>query len=317
MSYISDMKKMNDDARKHRDGVWLSVKITFIALGVALILFLVTLLISLLLGGIGKKDTEPPVVIPAKSSRVVGYIGNIPIYKKMIIVEDNVDSLDDIIIKIDNKEVDINKEGEYKVYYTVMDTSGNTTEFTIIYIVKRNDYKYEDLEELIGQKAAELGITKTMSDTQKVKKIYEYVNSKSTIAFNDESNIPNINRANWEVDWIEEAIRVLDTREGDCYSYYSLSKAFFEYFGIDNIGIKRAERSDEPGTHFWSVVKVESGWYYYDSTRLAGEFEDKTRNACLITEAKLKGYRTSDGGEEFYLMDKPSGFPKIATKEVD
>ena len=174
--------------------------------------------------------------------------------------------------------------------------------------------------ELIAEKAEELGITKSMSKTEQVKKIYAYVNSKETIYFTDESNIPDINRDSWESDWMEEAVRTLESEQGDCYSYYSLSKAFFEYFGIENIGIRRAENyegADEDGTHFWSVVKVEGGWYYYDATRLAGSFNDGTRNACLITEAKLKSYRTSKGEDTFYKMTKPAGFPAIATKEID
>ena len=121
-------------------------------------------------------------------------------------------------------------------------------------------------------------------------------------------------------DWTEEAVRTLESEEGDCYSYYSLSKAFFEYFGIENVGIRRSENyedAEEDGTHFWCVVNVEEGWYYYDATRLAGTFDDGSRNACLITEAKLKSYRGSHGEDYFYKMIKPVGFPQISTKELD
>jgi len=86
------------------------------------------------------------------------------------------------------------------------------------------------------------------------------------------------------------------------------------------VGIRRAENyegCEEDGTHFWSVVKVEEGWYYYDATRLAGSFNDDTKNACLITEAKLKSYVGSKGETYFYNMVKTVGFPTVATKELD
>ena len=93
--------------------------------------------------------------------------------------------------------------------------------------------------------------------------------------------------------------------EGDCYSYYAVSKAFFEYYGIENCGMQRNSTKKElSGTHYWNIVKVEGGWYYFDATRLAGTFQNGSRNACLVTEADLNGYKTSDGNPYFYKMNK-------------
>lgn len=317
MSYINDKEKMNKEASIYRKRVWLVIKITFCVIAVLLLAFCVTLVISLMRGDKANADTEPPTIIAPSGNTVVGYVGESPIYKKMIRVYDNVDPSP--AVTVDNSGVNINQEGSYKVYYVVTDEAGNISRYTLTYVIKKAEYSQAQLMELIAQKASELGITKDMSKTEQVKKIYAYVNSKDTIYFTDESNIPDIDRDSWESDWTEEAVRTLESEEGDCYSYYSLSKAFFEYFGIENVGIRRSENyegAEDDGTHFWSVVKVENGWYYYDATRLAGTFNDGSRNACLITESKLKSYRGSHGEDYFYNMIKPAGFPQISTKEI-
>ena len=314
MSYNNDKEKMNQEIEDRKRLVWTIIKITFIAFAVVLVIFAVVLTVTLITGAGKSGDDMPPEISGRDGGRVVGYVGESPKFKQMVKVVDDSDPAPQL--QIDNSKVNINEEGEYKVYYRAIDESGNVSEiYTLVYVVKSKEYSEDTLMSLIAEKAEDLGITDSMSDTEKVRAIYKYVNSSSTIEFTDESNIPNIKRTNWQIDWIEEAIRALDSEEGDCYSYYSLSKAFFEYFGIENIGVKRADSSEEPGTHFWSVVKVEEGWYYYDATRLAGEFSDGTTNACLITQAKLDSYRTSKGGKEFYKMGKV-GSIVISTKEL-
>ena len=316
MSYINDKEKMNKEAQEHRSRVWSVIRITFIAFAAFLLVFCITLTVSLIFGKDSSKDKEAPVI--SGSKRVIGYVGESPTFKKMVSVTDNTDPAPHL--EVNAKAVDINKEGEYKVYYQAVDEAGNKSGvYTVIYVVKSKEYHIDTLMEIIAKKADSLGITEDMTDTEKVRKIYSYVNKQETVYFTDESNVPNINRNNWETDWIEEAILTLESGDGDCYSYYSLSKAFFEYFDIENVGIRRSENyqgAEDDGTHFWSVVKVEEGWYYYDATRLAGSFSDGTKNACLITEAKLKSYKGSHGEDYFYNMVKPAGFPMVATKEL-
>ena len=314
MSYISDKEKMKREVSEHKKRVWSVVKLTFIVFFLSLILFCVVFAVSVALNGFGDKDTLPPEIVGPRSGKVIGYVGESPLYKQMVSVSDNMDDAPEI--QVNNKNVDINKPGEYEVKYRAVDKAGNVSEiYTLIYEVKSNEYSRDTLMALIAETAEELGITKDMTKKQQVRKIYAFVNSRKAVKFTNESNIPNIDRDNWEIDWVEEAVRALDTREGDCYTYYSLSKAFFEYFNIDNEGVQRSALSEEEGTHFWSMVKVEEGWYYYDATSLGGQFGDGTKNACLITQSKLDSYETSKGGKEFYLMDsKPS---KISKRPLD
>ena len=226
--------------------------------------------------------------------------------------------------------IDSSKLGTYTVKYIVTDTAGNKGAYTLTLIIKNGEYSEQKLMALVEAKAKELGITKEMSKEEQVRKIYNFVH-KWVQWGTDESQVSKIytalypnadqfSRSTWEEDWVAEAILSFTKRDGDCYSYYSLSKAFFEYFEIENLGIMRSKDAKEAGTHFWNVVNIGTKenpqWYYYDATELAGEFSDGTDNGCLMTEAKLKSYITSDGraDNEFYKFEKWNGFPTISTK---
>ena len=330
MSYISDKEKMKKDVQERKNTVLFAIKITFFAFAVALLVFCITFVLSAIFGW-GEDSKKTDNLDPSISQNfnidgfdtfnggVVGYVGQTPTFKKFIVLSDGV--ISDI-----QHNVDINTEGTYPVKYTITDTDGNVSYFTLQYVVKKAEYSDAMLMETIARIAEQLGITKSMTKVEQVRAIYKYVNSSSTVKFTDESNIPNIDRNKWESDWREEAVLGLESNEGDCYTYYSISKAFFEYFGIENIGIKRAENyegAEDDGTHFWSAVNVGEGgaakWYYYDATRLNGYFngDRSDNNACLITEEKLKTHRTSKGGDYFYRMVKPAGFPKISGEELD
>ncbi len=265
------------------------------------------------LGGNGA-DRQKPVITLKSGDAIYMYVGENIAWKSFVNVSDNSGS---VTLEPNASRVNKDKEGKYTVTYIATDASGNRTELDVTVIVAKKEYSQTTLMENIAKKATVLGITESMSTEQKVRKIYEYVNSKETVLFTDESNIPNINRKNWKTDWVEEAARTLESHEGDCYSYYSLSKAFFEYFGIENEGIQREAVANMEGTHFWSIVNIGNDtWYYYDATRLAGEFSDGTKNSCLITLQKLQGYLTSDKEKGFYNFN-PQNYPTASTKELN
>lgn len=330
MSYKSDKEKMQKEAQAHRKTVLLIIKITFVAFAVLLFAFCVTAVLSRLFGwdNFAGGDDKAPIIsqntrvegFEVYNGGVVGYVGVTPTFKKFILVSDDTDELPTVTVE---HNVNIDVAGSYRVKYTATDASGNTSEKTLIYEVKKEEFSNAMLMEAVAEKADELGITKEMSKVEQVRAIYAYVNN--AIDFTNESNVPDIDRAKWQSDWLEEAVRGFETLAGDCYTYYSMSKAFFEYFGIENYGIKRAENyegAEEDGTHFWSAVNIGEGedrWYYYDSTRLNGYFngDRSDKNACLITESKLKSHKTSDGESYFYRMTKGGDFPTISTEELD
>lgn len=335
MSYKVDKEIMKKEVDAHKNLVLFAIKITFIAFAACLLIFCITLILSAVFGwekGSSSSDNIAPTVsqnlnidgFDTFNGGVIGYVGQTPTLKKFIIISDDTD--ESPVISNIQHDIDSNTEGTYTIKYTVSDASGNLSYFTLKYVVKKAEYSDAMLMEQIAKIAQELGITKNMTKVEQVRAIYKYVNSSSTVYFTDESNIPNIDRSKWESDWREEAVLGLESKKGDCYTYYSISKAFFEYLGIENIGIKRAENyegAEDDGTHFWCIVNVGEGgadkWYYYDATRLSGYFngDRSDNNACLITEQKLKTHRTSKGEDYFYRMVKPANFPKIATEELD
>ena len=306
MSYKSDKNKMNKQLSDKKNRLAFIIKITFIALFVSLIALVITLFVVMFV------DNEAPVIKPAGAEEVIGYVGEIPTYKKYVVVTDNLDG--NIEPEVNSTGVNINKEGRYIVRYRAIDSAGNETRYELIYVVKKDSkYKQQKLNEWVEYYAGTLGITKNMGKQEQVERIYSFVNN--IIAWSGgigTSNIPDIDRNNWKIDWIEEAIRTFELYEagdceGDCYSYYSVSKAFFEYFGIKNIGLRRNLSLDEDhGTHFWNIVDIGNGkWYYYDATKLKGTFADGTRNACLINQTKLDSYQvTGKDKYNFYMISQ-------------
>ncbi len=322
---LNYLNQLTERLNHHKKILPACVLCTMAALALALVVTVVGVIVSL------ATDSEAPVIEGPAGDVAVVYVGDNVAYKSFVKVTDN---RDDYTLEIDQGQVNLDREGTYRVTYVATDGAGNETTYVLRLTVKSRQYSEDALMALVAQKAEALGMSADMSKTELVRMIYDYVNSpahgpnEANIYFSDESNTPNQYnqsgiRKDWETDWVEEAVRTLqmDRMKGDCYTYYSVSKAFFEYFGIENIGIQRSDDSAEDGTHFWSVVNVGSGdapkWYYYDSTRLGGSFtSDGKKNACLITEEKLTSYRTSTGGDGFYTFDKPSGFPTVARKEL-
>ena len=348
MSYKNEKEQMNEEMKRHKNLVIKIIKITFIAFSVALVALAVTFVINLLNGGLfaSKKDTVAPSISAREGTTVIGYLGESPTYKKYVVVSDDVDEEPELAIN--SSKVNIDEEGTYTVLYRAKDKAGNISNvFELTYVVKNKQYSKEKLMSMVADLAERKGITKNMSTIDQVKAIYKIINIDYNITFSTagdlgESNIPNIDRDNWKTDWIEEGIRTLELYNagegvGDCYSFYAVSKAFFEYFGIKNIGIRRDTKIDDEldsngnrkGTHFWHIVDVGGGkWYYYDATRLARPFNDGTKNACLITQEKLDSYVTSSGGTYFYKLAKTdecldfssagiTSFPKIGTNVIN
>jgi hypothetical protein len=329
------MRAFREDSARHRKLVFLIIKITVIILTVAFLALTASLIVDLVggpstgavSGGDSEADRSAPTVRVKNGDVIYIYVGEAPVWKSYVEVLDS--SGTGKITDVDVSAVDQDVPGSYQVKYTVADSAGNTETYTVEVVVTKKEYSYQMLMDMVALKAESLGITKDMTKQQQVFAIYEYVNSpgktrnEANIVFVNESNIQSISRKNWRTDWIEEAILTLQNGSGDCYSYYSLSKAFFEYFGIENEGIRRTDsKSEYSGTHFWSMVNVGTTdspkWYFYDSTRLSGKFSDGTNSACLRTYDELFSYVPSDPGydaNDFYVFDE-SKYPTAATTKI-
>ena len=312
------MKRYQKEYQRRQNRMALILKITVIALAVAILTTGVLFGVMLATDGFSSvddsesdKDVDLSITGPAEGYVIV-YIGDKPSYKSFVKTTGKGE------LKFEHN-VNLEQAGTYTVHYTF----GNLT-YDLTVLVRQRTFTdadrvalYEKIDRIVEEKGMSVG-----TKTEQIRKIYNFVNNYIHWG-SDRSNIADahgtaFSRNTWRDDWEEEAALALESGEGDCYSYYSLSKAFFERLGIENLGIQRSALSNEPGTHFWNIVDIGNGtWYYYDATRLAGSFSDGTKNGCLMTEAKLQSYVTSKGGKEFYKFDEWEGFPTIAEQEVN
>lgn len=321
--------------------MWKIITVTMVALATAIIITAVGGGVMLLekfvpLGDTteegGGEDKKAPT-LTAVNDTIIIYTGETLSYNKFVKTSDNSDG--EIKLKQTKSNVNQGVPGEYEVTLVAVDEAGNKSKaLTLKVIVKDKIYSEEALMEKVEKMASkELGYTKTTTKPKAeiVRDIYNFVRDPSAsaqsanIVFdNSRSNAPSQllqngqkNRKNWKIDWIEEAVLTLDLIEagrgiGDCYTYYSVSKAFFEYFGIENVGIQRAASSTQGGTHYWHAVKVDGVWYYYDSTRSGSQFHSDgvvDNNSCMITETRLLSYiiNRPDSGtrnDDYYVIDK-------------
>lgn len=244
-------------------------------------------------------DTEPPVISGVKD--LMAYIGEGISYRSGIILTDNCNG--EITLEVDSSAVNLTKEGIYPVVYRATDLAGNTATAQAnvhVYLEEITlDMLYEEIDPLIVSLNL-LGRSKE----QQARAIFEFVHTDAKITYVDSSD---------KTSWIRAAYFCLKDRKGDCFSYFSLSKAFFERLGIENLDIQRL-----PGytsdTHYWSLINIaEDGasaqWYHYDATRL----RDVTGSGCLLTDRQVDAF--SRIRSNFYLYDRTL-YPTTATAEI-
>lgn len=259
-------------------------------------------------------DKEAPVIKGPDTNSITTYLGEGIAYRKAVEVTDN--CFGEVTLDIDSSAVNLEVAGNYKVLYKATDAAGNSSGvYTLTVTVLAEKITQEMLMEKIGVLASQLGITKDMSKEEQVKKIFKYVNSPGVSAQN--ANVRFTNESNTDrSDWIREAYYTLQNESGDCYSYFALSKAFFEYFGIENLDIERAKNTGNDGTHFWSMVNIGAKsaprWYYYDATRLA--IPHSTGSGCLFTEAQLEDYNQKKNN---FLAFDHTGYPTASTQTIN
>ena len=257
-------------------------------------------------------DTEPPTI--KAPSAITGYVGEGVAYLKDVEALDNCYG---VTISVDSSAVDTSRAGTYMVKYTATDAAGLTTTLTLTVNILQERVTEEQLMAKIEVLAGELGITKSMSKEEQVRRIFGYVNSPRASA--GAANIVFTNSSNTDrSDWMREAYLTIDRGEGDCYSYFAVSKAFFHYFGIANHDIQRsAGVTTQTGTHFWSMVNIGTDknpqWYYYDATRLAKPHS--TGSGCLFTEAQLEDYNNNVNSG--FLTFNHAGYPSAATTVIN
>ncbi|MBQ1229611.1 MAG: hypothetical protein IIX80_01125 [Clostridia bacterium] len=252
-----------------------------------------------------QRDNVPPVIEGA--SDLVSTEGLGISYRAGITVTDNCD--DAVRLEVDSSAVNIHKQGVYPVIYTATDNAGNQTVCRVQVYVYREAVSMEDLMEKIAPIAATL-CPEGASKYEKAEAIYDYVYyNVDYVSYSDKS------------DWIRAAYEGLRTGSGDCFTYFALSKAFFTYFGIENMDIHRTEGIVDE-RHYWNYVNISSDpaaprWYHFDATPLAGA----THRGCLLTDAQIRAYSegrvSEDGVRNYFYAYDSADYPKSDTRIIN
>ncbi len=242
------------------------------------------------------QDTEPPILTGVGD--LIAYVGEGVSYRKGVSVTDNCGG--ELELDVNASSVDTSKEGVYPVVYIARDHAGNKATATVNVHVYQEKITLEMLYEKIDPLIDELGLLNMTKEVQ-ARRIFHFVHTDAHIAYVDTSD---------KTSWIREAYLTLETRKGDCFSYFSLSKAFFERLGIENLDVQRLPGYTDD-THYWSMINIgpeggEDAWYHYDATRL----RDISYDAALLTDAQLQAFSTHVR-KYFYLYD-PSAYPASA-----
>ena len=219
------------------------------------------------------------------------YAGGTVSYRSGIIVTDDQDESPQLTI--DSSQVNLSQAGVYEVIYTATDAAGNATVFPTTVTVSEKPANWAEPETIYAM-ADELllGIvTDTMTDREKVQAIYRYMHL----------NFAYLNYAD-KTDALQAAYLMMTNRGGDCYSYFALSKLFFDRLGIPNINVVRIENPYRRSKHYWSLVSVDGGetYYHFDCTPRSTT-ANGTRNFCLVTDAYLVEYMIRSPG--YYIRD--------------
>ena len=233
------------------------------------------------------EDTEPPVIEGVEKLTVS--VGESISYKRNVTVSDNYD--ENVTLRIDSSEVDLDTPGDYTVIYIAEDAAGNVTEKKTVVHVKPAGVQ-SATEEMVNEKADEILsqiTTDGMSQREVAKAIFDWVHSK--IGWSD--GTPKTN-------WIQGAYRGLFERKGDCYVYASTAKCLLTRAGIANmdIGFSNPNR-----THYWNLVDLGEGWYHFDATR-------RTDGSSFFyySDADIRAYSSTHNGSHAY---DPSQYPEI------
>lgn len=222
------------------------------------------------------EDNEAPVFTGLADKLI--FIGDSYSYRSGVSVKDN--SGEELAFEIDASGVNLATEGEYTVTYKASDYAGNETSKTIVLTVKNHEYSLEEVNELADAVLAKI-IKDGMSDYDKCCAIYKWVRQ----------NIGYISHSD-KGDYLKSAYEGFVKKQGDCYTYFSVSKVLLTQAGIQNRDIEKIPAKTR---HYWNLVNIGDGWYHFDTTprSAGGEF-------CMLTNDQMLAYSQKHYGSHNY-----------------
>ncbi|MBR5969546.1 MAG: transglutaminase domain-containing protein [Lachnospiraceae bacterium] len=217
------------------------------------------------------QDTTPPVItVP---DYLTGKRGETISYKQGVTVTDN--SRAEISLEINIDEVMVNMEGSYPVYYRATDPSGNTAEAMTQMIIEDAHVPTEEENRILAKQLLAEIVTYEMTDQEKTTAVFDWCH---------DNIIPRPKAVNWDI--VYGIYDGLYYKEGNCFTSFVTSTYLLDLLGTESRRVTSVLSNG--ATHVWSLVRVESGWYHFDTTKLPGGY------CCLLqTDAQVNAYAAS------------------------
>lgn len=219
-------------------------------------------------------DQEGPAIDGVRD--ITLYQGGTVAYRSGVTVTDNRDDAPEL--SIDSSAVDLTTPGVYEVVYTASDGAGNVSEARATVTVLEKRESYVELDEIYDRADEILAtiVNDTMSDEEKVTAIYQWIRGHCGYSNHSEKD-----------DWRQAAYRMMKSRSGDCFNYFSLCKLMLERLEIPNIDVVKVKNYPSDSMHYWSLVSVDGGetYYHVDTTPRIGGGE-----FCLVTDRFMDNY---------------------------
>ena len=232
------------------------------------------------------QDKTPPQLYGVVNR--TAYVGEPIAYFAEVYAEDDVDGRVEVTVE---SGVQPDRTGTYEVVYTAADRSGNTVSAKCKFKLVTTNVTDDEVRELAKGVIAEI-TTDDMVKAEKLKAVFDYVRK----------HVKYVNSSD-KSDWRKEAVRGFRTGKGDCFTFYSVTRALLDEIGVEYMSINRINGKTQ---HFWTIVNLGTGWYHFDTT-IASHHKHK----CFMwtnEQCKVKPY--------FWRYDH-SKYPEIATEKFD
>lgn len=241
------------------------------------------------------KDTEPPVIKGVKNLSV--FLGNKILYKRGISVTDNKD--ENTTLMINNSDVNLMAVGKYEVIYFATDRSGNEASVkATVWVNEPSDLivTQEEVDEY-SDMVLSLIIKEGMTSRAKMWAIFRWISQ----------NVQYTGTAS-KADWLKGAFLGFKYRTGDCFTYYSVSRALLARAEFEVLPVQRVPAQTR---HYWVLIKHGDQWYHFDPSPRSKGYSFQ---CFLRSKPEVDAYTALIWDEKQHYFDyDTTGLPEVAT----
>ena len=191
-----------------------------------------------------KDDTAPKLY--GVMDRVC-YVDEPVLYFEEAYAEDDVDGR--LELQVDSAVIP-SQAGSYTVTYTATDQSGNAASKSCTFTLVKATTSEDQLDELVDATLKKI-VKPSMVKAEQLKAVFDYIQKHMRYTGSSDKG-----------DWRKEAVRGLTKGKGDCFTYYSVTRALLDRLDIPYMSVSRLGGNTR---HYWLIVNIGTGWYHYDT----------------------------------------------------